>query len=285
MENGKLADFRAEARRFGTQPDLARAFFNSFSVQSNAIKTLPEQLAEKLVELIIGGFYAPGQRLHEIKLAEQFGVSRGPVREALRLLERESLVVMASRRGASVARLTAKHLKDIFSVRSALMGVCAEELAERGSAEIQSILDQGTEKLFKASEAGNVGEYIVIVYQLSMFLAEASENNVARTILFSLGRETLPLSRRVFENAGHRQAWANNWRGIVEGVRSGNADAARRAVHKLLIGLKVGALAALAELDAEDRKSASTKSQENALLLRGAEATEQGRQQNTKRPD
>lgn len=277
MKNDKLADFRAETGRFGSQPDLTGAFFNSFGVPSNAIKTLPEQLAEKLVELIIGGFYAPGQRLREIKLAEQFGVSRGPVREALRLLERESLVVMASRRGASIAKLTAKHLKDIVSVRSALMGICAEELAERGSAEIQSLLDQGTEKLVKASEAGNVGEYIVIVYQLSMFLAEASENDVVRTILFSLGRQTLPLSRRVFENSRHRQAWANNWRGIVEGIRSGNADAARRAVNKLLKELKVGALEALAELDAEDRKSASTKSEKNALLLRGAEATEQGR--------
>ena len=277
MKNYKLADFRAETRRFGSQPDLTGALFNSFDVPSNAIKTLPEQLAEKLLELIIGGFYVPGQRLQEIKLAEQFGVSRGPVREALRLLERESLVVMASRRGASIAKLTAKHLKDIFSVRSALMSICAEELAERRSAEIQSALDQGTEKLFKASKAGDVGEYIVIVYQLSMYLAEGSENKVARTILFSLGRQTLPLSRRVFENAGHRQTWTKNWRGIVEGIRAGNADAARRAVHKLLDGLKVGALAALAELDAEDRKSASTKPEKNALLLRGAEAIERGR--------
>lgn len=278
MEKGKSAEFRAETRRFGTQPDLAGAFFNSFGVHSNAVKTLPEQLAEKLVELIIKGFYVPGQRLHEIKLAEQFGVSRGPVREALRLLERESLVVMASHRGASIAKLTAKHLKDIFSVRSALMGVCAEELADRRSAEIQSVLDKGTEQLFQASESGNVGEYIVIVYQLSMYIAEASGNNVARTILFSLGRQTLPLTRRVFENAEHRQTWANNWRGIVDGIRSGDGDAARLAVHSLLKGIKVGALAALAELDAEDKELASIKSdKKNELLLRGAEATEQGR--------
>ena len=276
METDKLPDFHRETRRFGTQPDLAGAFSNSFGAHSSAVKTLPEQLAEKLVELIIAGFYVPGQRLQEIKLAEQFGVSRGPVREALRLLERESLVVMASRRGASIAKLTAKHLKDIVSVRSALMSICAEELAERRPAEVQSVLDQGTEKLFKASKAGDIGEYIVIVYQLSMYLAEASENRVARTILFSLGRQTLPLSRRVFENAGHRQTWAKNWRGIVEGIRAGNADAARRAVHKLLDGLKVGALSALAELDAEHRKSASTKPEKNALLVRGAEAIERG---------
>lgn len=277
MKTYKSVDIPAEPRKFGTQPDLTGAFFNSFGIHSTAIKTLPEQLAEKLVELIIGGVYRPGERLHEITLAEQFGVSRGPVREALRLLERESLVVMASRRGASVAKLTAKHLKDIFSVRSALMSICAEELAERQSAEIQSTLDEGTRKLFKAAKAGDVSEYIVIVYQLSMYIAEASGNDVARTILFSLGRQTLPLTRHVFENAAQREAWAKNWRNIVEGIRAGDADDAQRAVHDLLKGIQAGALAVLAELDAEGKKAASVQSNEkNELLLRGAEAMERG---------
>lgn len=277
MKAYKSVNLPTEPRKFGTQPDLTGAFFNSFGVHSTAIKTLPEQLAEKLVELIIGGVYHPGERLHEIALGEQFGVSRGPVREALRLLERESLVVMASRRGASVAKLTAKRLKDIFSVRAALMGICAAELAERQSTEIQSVLDEGTRKLFNAAKAGDVGEYIVIVYQLSMYVAEVSGNDVARTILFSLGRQTLPLTRHVFESAVHRKAWANNWRRIVEGIRSGNADAARRAVHDLLKEIEAGALAALAELDAEGKEAASVKSnKKNELLLRGAEAMERG---------
>lgn len=138
--------------RFGTRTDIAGAFFNSFG--ASAVKTLPEQLAEKLVEQIIRGDFTPGQRLHEMRLAEQFQVSRGPVREALRLLEREGLVVMLSHRGASVARLTEKRLKDIFSVRSALMAICAEELAELRSKTVQATLDDGTAKLFAASDRG-----------------------------------------------------------------------------------------------------------------------------------
>lgn len=259
MEHDKTGKQEEASDRFGTRTDLAGVFFNSFGAHSGTMKTLPEQLAERLVEQIIRGVYAPGQRLHEMKLAEQFGVSRGPVREALRLLERESLVVMLSHRGASVARLTAKHLKDVFSVRSALMAICAEELAEHCSKEIQATLDQGTAKLFKASESGDVGEYIVVVYQLSMYLAEAAGNDIARTILFSLGRQTLSLTRRVFEDAGHRQTWSNNWRNIVEGIRSGNPEAAGRASHNLLSAIKAAALAALAELDAEENQLASKK--------------------------
>ena len=259
MEHDKTKRLETESERFGSRTDLAGAFFNSFGARTSAIKTLPEQLAEKLVEQIIRGVYAPGQRLHEMKLAELFGVSRGPVREALRLLEREGLVVMLSHRGASVAKLTEKHLRDIFSVRSALMAICAEDLAERGSIKIQANLDEGTAKLFKASASGDVGEYIVVVYQLSMYLAEASGNDIARTILFSLGRQTLSLTRRVFENRAHRDTWSNNWRNIVEGIRAGSVKQARQAAHDLLSDIKAAAMSALIELEREEQQAALTE--------------------------
>ncbi len=256
MGNRKFGNSEATGERFGIRTDVAGAFFNSFGARPSAVKTLPDQLAEKLVEQIIRGDFAPGQRLHEMRLAEQFQVSRGPVREALRLLEREGLVVMLSHRGASVARLTEKRLKDIFSVRSALMAICAEELAELQSETVQALLDDGTAKLFAASDRGNVGEYIVIVYQLSMYLAEASENDIARTILFSLGRQTLPLTRTVFEVEKHRKTWSKNWRNIVEGIRAGDAAAAKQAAHDLLSGIKAAAIAALADLEREEKRNA-----------------------------
>ncbi|MGB3867220.1 MAG: GntR family transcriptional regulator [Xanthobacteraceae bacterium] len=256
MGKKKFGSSEPAGERFGIRTDVAGAFFNSFGAHNSTIKTLPEQLAEKLVEQIIRGDFAQGQRLHEMRLAEQFQVSRGPVREALRLLEREGLVVMLSHRGASVARLTEKRLKDIFSVRSALMAICAEELADLRSKAVQATLDEGTAKLFTASERGDVGEYIVIVYQLSMYLAEASENDIARTILFSLGRQTLPLTRSVFEVEKHRKSWSNNWRNIVEGIRAGNPAAAGQAAHNLLSGIKAAALAALADLERREKRAA-----------------------------
>jgi DNA-binding GntR family transcriptional regulator len=220
--------------RFGVRIDVAGTFSNSFASGPNVIKTLPEQLAEKLVELIINGVFEPGQRLHEVGLAEQFSVSRGPVREALRLLEREGLVTMASRKGAAVTQLTSKNLRDIFSVRSALMGICAEDLARRHSEEVQSTLDEGTRALFVAHEAGDVGGFLVVVYQVSMYLAEASGNEIAKTILFSLGRQTLSITRRVFETPEHRLMWANDWNEISEAIRAEDPVRARQSVRRLL---------------------------------------------------
>ena len=223
------------------QADAAGAFFNSFS-RGGDVKTLPEQLAEKLVELIINGVFQPGERLREASLSERFEVSRGPIREALRLLEREGLVTMAPWRGASVTRLTRRKLSDIFLVRAALMGISAEEIAKLRSVEIQAVLDEGTRRLFSAHDAEDVNEFIVIVYQVSMYIAEASGNDIARSILFSLGRQTLSLTRQVFEDGAHRLTWANNWEAITDAIRQGDAVKSRQAVRKLLDDIRFATL-------------------------------------------
>ncbi|WP_048710306.1 GntR family transcriptional regulator [Microvirga massiliensis] len=250
IEVTEIQNTQLDALRFGARVDVAGTFFNSFA-GTKGIKTLPEQLAEKLVELIISGALEPGQRLHEASLAERFGVSRGPIREALRLLEPEGLVTMTSRRGASVAKLSRRRLHDIFSVRAALMGLCAEELAQKRSALIQEVLDEGTRRLFTAHEAGDVGEYIIIVYQVSMYLAEAAGNEIARSILFSLGRQTLSLSRRVFDDPNHRLAWARNWQAIVESIRVGDPVRSRQAVCDLIDNIKTAALEVHGRLERE----------------------------------
>ena len=77
-----------------------------------------------LRQAIIKGDLKPGERLLEIQLADKLGVSRTPVREAIRKLELEGLVTMVPRRGTTVLGITKKHLKDVLEIRSAL-----EELA------------------------------------------------------------------------------------------------------------------------------------------------------------
>lgn len=91
---------------------------------ANEYLPLRDVVFKALRQAIITGEIAPGGRLMEIPLAKQLGVSRTPVREAIRMLELEGLVVMVPRRGAEVARITEKDLKDALEVRCAL-----EELA------------------------------------------------------------------------------------------------------------------------------------------------------------
>lgn len=80
---------------------------------------------------ILRGDLKPGQRLMEIQLANQLGVSRTPVREAIRKLELEGLVKMVPRKGAEVAQISEKHLRDVLEVRSALEELAGELACER----------------------------------------------------------------------------------------------------------------------------------------------------------
>ena len=97
---------------------------SDLKMSANEYLPLRDVVFKTLREAILKGNLAPGERLMEIQLANQLGVSRTPIREAIRKLELEGLVIMIPRRGAEVARITEKDLRDVLEVRASL-----EELA------------------------------------------------------------------------------------------------------------------------------------------------------------
>lgn len=94
-------------------------------------KPLREIVFEYLRQSILEGKLEPGKRIMEIQMAEQLGVSRTPVREAIRKLELEGLVVMVPRKGAYVADVSIKDVLDVLEVRMALEGLAASLAAEK----------------------------------------------------------------------------------------------------------------------------------------------------------
>ena len=96
----------------------------NFKVNMNEYLPLRDVVFNKLRQAILRGELKPGERLMEIQLANKLGVSRTPIREAIRKLELEGLVLMIPRKGAEVAEITEKSLRDVLEVRRAL-----EELA------------------------------------------------------------------------------------------------------------------------------------------------------------
>ena len=98
------------------------------SAAGRQLMTLPEQIAERIFAAIANGEYAPGERIREETLAEQFEVSRGPVREALRILEKDSVVRILPNRGAHVTQLSIKEVGDIFEIRRDLVGAMVRRL-------------------------------------------------------------------------------------------------------------------------------------------------------------
>ena len=117
---------------------------DDFQIEMNEYLPLRDVVFNTLRQAIMRGELQPGERLMEIQLAQRLGVSRTPVREAIRKLELEGLVLMIPRRGAEVAEITRQDLEDVLEVRAAL-----EELAVKDACE--HITDEQLQDLKKAA--------------------------------------------------------------------------------------------------------------------------------------
>jgi len=104
----------------GTQPPLAPL---------TAPRSLAEDAADRIREQILAGGFSQGEHLVEAKIAEQLAISRGPVREAFKLLRAEGLLMEEPRRGTFVVSLTADDVREIYGLRAALEGRAARTLA------------------------------------------------------------------------------------------------------------------------------------------------------------
>src|SRR5574344_2068817 len=113
-------------------------------VKLDSYQPLREVVCETLREAIISGVLRPGERLMEIQLAEELGVSRTPVREAIRKLELEGFVIMIPRRGTYVANLSIKDINDVYEIRISLdvlaAGLAAERIEPEEIAELNRLL-------------------------------------------------------------------------------------------------------------------------------------------------
>ena len=152
----------------------------------NEYLPLRDVVFNTLRRAIITGEFAPGERLMEISLANRLGVSRTPVREAIRKLELEGLVIMIPRKGAQVAKITEKSLRDVIEIRCVLEEFAASLACER-------ITEEGKEKLKEAHrqfvEAAQTNDIIDIVEKDEQFhdaIFQATCNDRLITIINNL---------------------------------------------------------------------------------------------------
>ena len=145
----------------------------------NEYLPLRDVVFQTLRQAILRGELEPGERLMEIHLADRLGVSRTPIREAIRKLELEGLVVMIPRRGAIVASITEKDLKDVLEVRRTLEMMAAEIACQRITPELLQELSDAGEELQKLQNSDDYqsggGRCEVSRYHLRGYRQSASD--------------------------------------------------------------------------------------------------------------
>ena len=196
--------------------------------------SLPEQIAERIGNAIIHGRYEAGARIQEQEVADAFRVSRGPVREALRILERDGLVQIHPRRGAQITRLDANEVHDLFEVRVWLLGHAARLAAERHNPDFIARLRAGVDKLAEIAREDHTDAFSSAAYRTSLMLAEESGNRFLRDMVFSLAHQTLRYARLGLSTSRRRAQSVRNWRLLFTAVRDNKPKAAQEAAEKLV---------------------------------------------------
>lgn len=202
--------------------------------RSSRTRSLPEQIAELVGNQIVTGDLMPGERIREQDLAQHFDVSRGPVREALRILEKDGLVQMEPRRGVQVTRLSIQEVSDVFEIRAGLLGVAAKMTTERHDAETIEKLVRLLERVEAVAARDNLNEYVASVQILNLSMAEASGNRRLADMIFSLAHLTFRYSRLGLSTSERRRQSLGNWKELVKAIRRGDPEKAKAVAERLV---------------------------------------------------
>ncbi|GAV22801.1 GntR family transcriptional regulator [Carboxydothermus pertinax] len=190
-------------------------------------KPLRELVFETLREAIINGVLKPGERLMEVQLAEELGVSRTPVREAIRKLELEGFVVMIPRKGAYVAGISLKDVADVFEVRAALeslaAGLAAERITDEEIEELERVLVQQQ----NLADSDRLEDIIKVDTDFHDVLYRASRNERLIQIVSHLREQIQRFRTASLSQPGRMRIALEEHKEIVEAIAERNVEKAQ----------------------------------------------------------
>ena len=202
-----------------------------------------DRVERALRDRILHGEVAPGERLNEVEIAGELGVSRGPIREALQRLASDGLVELQAHRGAFVRRLGPAEVRDLFEVRMALETTAARLAAQRATdgqlADLDALVHAGAEPI------GHADVRFQGARDLHARLAEATGNPALAAHLTLVNQELRLLRTRSGEVPARAEHAVAEHAAIVAAVRAGDADGAAAAMEAHLRSALTHALSAM----------------------------------------
>jgi DNA-binding GntR family transcriptional regulator len=173
---------------------------------------------------VISGRFGPGAQLVESRLAAELGVSRGPVREALRRLSEEGLVIEYLHRGMFVREFTADGIADIYNVRIALESLAAR-LATRAHVPVDR-LERLVDEMRRAAEAGDLQGVTAREVEFHETLCELSGNNLVASLFYSISAQVQMAVQLDNESYAEPVEVAREHEPVVEAIKSRDEELA-----------------------------------------------------------
>ena len=197
-------------------------------------RPLSEDVAERLREQIFSHELAPGSWLDEQNLAAAFGISRTPMREAIKVLASEGLVTTKMNKGAYVTEVDRRDLEQIFTVLSLLEGQAAKETAIKATEDQLTQLDNLHHRLEKAAADRDTGQFFEINVKFHELIQEVAGNKWMNGVIEDL-RKVLKLQRRdSLTRGGRLLSSLVEHREILQAILKRDPQAAELAMRKHL---------------------------------------------------
>ena len=212
---------------------------------------LRQQVVVLISEAIAAGDYPPGDRLIERDLCDRFEVSRTVIREALRHLEAQGLIVIVPNRGPVVATVTAEEAVGIYEVRGALEGLAAECFAARATNEEKDRIAVAVDDVERVTRHGDMRALLRAKDQFYDILLEGAHNPIITLLLRTLHARIRVLRSLSLSASGRGEQTASELRAIVTAIGDGNSDRAARLMVRHVQNAAAAALAQLAERNAD----------------------------------
>ena len=200
--------------------------------------TRTEILVSEIEKLIVNGSMVPGQRLDEMVLAKKYGVSRTPVREAIRALTAIGLVQNTGKQGSQVAKLSISMLIEMFELMAVLEGMCAQLAARRATKNQLFEMQKTHELLEKTFEKGTHKEFYNVNLQFHDLLYNASHTQYLADETLRLRRRLSPYRMRVTFQPGRMNSTLEEHNKILIAIKKGESELAKNEAisHLRLIG-------------------------------------------------
>ncbi len=201
-------------------------------IKIDSYQPLRETVCETLREAIRNGTLEPGERLMEVQLAEELGISRTPVREAIRKLEQEGYVIMMPRRGTYVSSVSVSDIKEIFEIRSALeslsTGLAARRIEPDELEKLRALLAE-IEGHIQNRDMDKIVETDIKFHGL---LYRVSRNERLVAIIGNLKEQLARFRTLSMSYPGRLQETLEEHRAMVEAIAAGDVEAARDAADR-----------------------------------------------------
>lgn len=203
----------------------------NLQIEMNDLLPLRDVVFHTLRKAILTGQLKPGERLMEVHLANKLGVSRTPIREAIRKLELEGLVTMIPRRGAEVAQITEKSLKDVLEVRRALDVLSVELACERITKEEMEELYRACQEFEKAAREKEPSVIAQADVRLHDIIVDATRNQRLKQLVNNLSEQMYRYRFVYIQEANQYENLIEEHREVYESIAERNKERAARAAR------------------------------------------------------